>query len=99
LKQQSSISFSAGSGSAPTIFVDETEADQSIEGFGVSFTDSAAYLLNEKVPPSEDQSAFKKRFRAGRTFRSFQADLFAAHDVELSCGTRLDATRTASLFP
>jgi glucosylceramidase len=38
---------------APTVFVDETEAYQSIEGFGASFTDSAAYLLNEKVPPSQ----------------------------------------------
>ena len=54
LKQQSSISFAAGSsGPAPKIFVDETETYQSIEGFGASFTDSAAYLLNEKVPPSQ----------------------------------------------
>src|SRR5260370_19545985 len=53
LKQQSPISFSAGSGSAPTVFVDEAEAYQSIEGFGASFTDSAAYLLHEKVPPSQ----------------------------------------------
>src|SRR5260370_7258275 len=54
LKQQSSISFSAGSsGSTPTVFVDETEGYQSIEGFGASFTDSAAYLLNEKVPASQ----------------------------------------------
>ena len=53
LKQQSSISFSSGSGSVPTVFVDEAQAYQSIEGFGASFTDSAAYLLKEKVPPSQ----------------------------------------------
>src|SRR6266481_5423591 len=54
LKQQPSISFSAGSsGSTPTVFVDEAEGYQSIEGFGASFTDSAAYLLNEKVPASQ----------------------------------------------
>src|SRR5258708_2840390 len=53
LKQQSSISFSSGSGNVPTVFVDETQAYQSIEGFGASFTDSAAYLLKEKVPPSQ----------------------------------------------
>src|SRR5216684_4431975 len=63
LKQQSSISFSAGSsGSTPTVFVDETEGYQSIEGFGASFTDSAAYLLNEKVPASQLSSVMKSLF-------------------------------------
>jgi glucosylceramidase len=62
LKQQSPISFSAGSGSAPTLFVDETEGYQSIEGFGASFTDSAAYLLNEKVPPSQLNSVMTSLF-------------------------------------
>jgi len=62
LKQQSPISFSAGSGSAPTVFVDETEAYQSIEGFGASFTDSAAYLLNEKVPSSQLSSVMTSLF-------------------------------------
>jgi len=63
LKQQSSISFSAGSsGSTPTVFVDETEGYQSIEGFGASFTDSAAYLLNEKVPASQLNSVMTSLF-------------------------------------
>src|ERR1700747_3066004 len=62
LKQQSSISFSAGSGTAPTVFVDETETYQYIEGFGASFTDSAAYLLNEKVPPSQLSSVMTSLF-------------------------------------
>src|SRR6266446_4857200 len=63
LKQQSSISFSAGSsGTTPTVFVDETEAYQSIEGFGASFTDSAAYLLNEKVPASQLNSVMTSLF-------------------------------------
>ena len=63
LKQQSSISFSAGSsGSTPTVFVDETETYQSIEGFGASFTDSAAYLLNEKVPASQLNSVMTSLF-------------------------------------
>jgi glucosylceramidase len=63
LKQQSSISFSAGSsGSTPTVFVDETEGYQSIEGFGASFTDSAAYLLNEKVPASQLNSVMTGLF-------------------------------------
>src|SRR5216684_4266583 len=62
LKQQSPISFSAGSGSSPTVFVDETEGYQSIEGFGASFTDSAAFLLNEKVPPSHLNSVLTSLF-------------------------------------
>lgn len=63
LKQQSSISFAAvSSGTTPKIFVDETEVYQSIEGFGASFTDSAAYLLNEKIPPSQINSVMASLF-------------------------------------
>src|ERR1039457_812614 len=51
MQPQSPVSFSAGaSATSPTIFVSETQAFQSIEGFGASMTDSAAFLLNEKVP-------------------------------------------------
>jgi glucosylceramidase len=54
LQQQPSVSFSAGSSvNGATIFVDETQSYQAIEGFGASFTDSAAYLLNQKVPASQ----------------------------------------------
>jgi glucosylceramidase len=54
LTQQPAISFSTGSSAkAATIFVDETQSYQSIEGFGASFTDSAAYLLNQKVPAAQ----------------------------------------------
>jgi len=54
LAQQPGLSFStASSAKAATIFVDETQSYQSIEGFGASFTDSAAYLLNQKLPASQ----------------------------------------------
>ncbi len=63
LKQQSPISFAANSGgTAPIVFVDETQSYQSIEGFGASFTDSAAFLLNEKVPPSQLNSVMTSLF-------------------------------------
>src|SRR6266404_4204081 len=62
LKQQTAISFASGSSSSPTVFVDETQTYQSIEGFGASFTDSAAYLLNEKVPPSQLNSVMTSLF-------------------------------------
>src|SRR5262249_13432913 len=54
LEQQPALSFSPGSASnANTIFVDESQRYQTIEGFGASFTDSSAYLLNQKVPSSQ----------------------------------------------
>ncbi len=63
LKQQSSLSFAPKSKStAPIVFVDETQAYQSIEGFGASFTDSAAYLLNEKARTPGLNSVMKSLF-------------------------------------
>src|ERR1039457_3596783 len=51
MQPQSLVSFPAGpAATAPTIFVSENQVFQSIEGFGASMTDSAAFLLNEKVP-------------------------------------------------
>lgn len=52
LQQQASVTFSIGSGGGNPVFVDETQAYQRIEGFGASFTDSAAYLLNQVATPS-----------------------------------------------
>ena len=47
------VSFTPGASSQlPSIFISESQAEQTIEGFGASMTDSAAYLLNEKVPPA-----------------------------------------------
>jgi glucosylceramidase len=57
LERQPTISFSEGFGVGEnTIFVDEFQRYQPIEGFGASFTDSAAYLLNQKLPPSQLKS-------------------------------------------
>src|SRR5215471_15996947 len=54
LQQQPSIAFSTAADSGPNaIFVDETEQYQIIEGFGASFTDSAAYLLNQKASAAQ----------------------------------------------
>lgn len=53
MQKQAPLSFSSISGSSPIILVDETQSYQTIEGFGASFTDSAAYLLKEKVPASK----------------------------------------------
>src|SRR5258708_37329511 len=47
---------------AETIIVDETQTYQQIEGFGASFTDSSAFLLNEKVPPAQLNAVMTKLF-------------------------------------
>jgi len=45
------VSFAPGTSSQlPSIFISESQTGQTIEGFGASMTDSAAYLLNEVVP-------------------------------------------------
>jgi glucosylceramidase len=56
-----SFSFRTQHGT-PTVFVDERENYQTIEGFGASFTDSAAYLLNEKVRPSQRDRVMRSLF-------------------------------------
>ena len=54
LESQPAVSFApGGSASIPTVFIDERSGFQSIEGFGASFTDSSAWLMNEKIPPAE----------------------------------------------
>jgi Carbohydrate binding module (family 6) len=55
LQQQASVTFSIGGGGSNPVFVDETQAYQRIEGFGASFTDSAAYLLNQDVGYADDR--------------------------------------------
>lgn len=53
MQAQVGISFSnGGSGTIPTVFVDELKRYQSIEGFGASFTDSSAWLMNNKIVPA-----------------------------------------------
>jgi len=53
LQPQQPVLFSGGgSATIPTVFVDELAGYQSIEGFGASFTDSSAWLMNERIPRS-----------------------------------------------
>src|SRR5262245_2810707 len=64
LQQQSSISFSRGSGSGGPnlILIDENQKYQIVEGFGASFTDSAAYLLNQKAPAAQLNAVMNSLF-------------------------------------
>jgi glucosylceramidase len=82
LAQQSSITFAASSASAPDVYVDETEGYQTIEGFGASFTDSAAYLLNEKVPSNKIGTVMTDLFsRASGIGISFIRNPMGASDI------------------
>jgi glucosylceramidase len=50
-QSQPPVSFSSGaSANIPTVFVNEQERYQSIEGFGASFTDSSAWLMHDVIP-------------------------------------------------
>jgi glucosylceramidase len=94
LRQQPSISFSAGSSpGANTIFVDETQTYQIIEGFGASFTDSAAYLLNQKVPASQQSTVMSSLFDRGAGIGiSFVRNPMGASDLSRSIFSYDDLT-------
>ena len=62
MKAQRSIAFSTASAGSNVVFVDETQVYQEIEGFGASFTDSAAYLLNQVATPAARASAMNNLF-------------------------------------
>src|SRR5687767_2088304 len=57
LKAQRSVRFAGGAMGSNVVFVDEKQVHQEIEGFGASFTDSAAYLLNQVATPAARNSA------------------------------------------
>jgi glucosylceramidase len=58
LQPQSALSFSQGGSAAiPTVFIDELKRYQTIEGFGASFTDSSAWLMNNKIVPASSLGA------------------------------------------
>ena len=62
LQQQASVAFASGSNGSNPVFVDETQAYQEVEGFGASFTDSSAYLLNQVATPAARSSAMNNLF-------------------------------------
>ncbi|MDR3762513.1 MAG: carbohydrate-binding protein [Acidobacteriota bacterium] len=61
------LGFATGTASAawPTITLDEAQSYQTVEGFGASMTDSAAYLLNEVAPTTTRDAAMSNLFGRG----------------------------------
>ena len=66
LQQQSSVTFSTGSGGTNCVLVDETQLYQQVEGFGAAFTDTTGYILNQVANPAARTNAMLNLFtRAG----------------------------------
>ena len=61
MEAQPGLAFS-GAGSGRVIVVDEGRRFQPIEGFGASFTDSAAYVLNQVATPASRDAAMRDLF-------------------------------------
>jgi glucosylceramidase len=67
------------------IYVDETMGYQMVEGFGASFTDSAAYLLKEKVPSAQLTTVMNNLFnRTSGIGLSFMRNPMGASDITRS---------------
>jgi O-glycosyl hydrolase len=62
MQAQPAVTFTAGSTASNPMFVDDARTYQTIEGFGASFTDSAAYLLNQVAPPAVQTSVMSDLF-------------------------------------
>jgi len=62
LETQPAIAFASPTAADNPIVVDESRTYQTIEGFGASFTDSSAYLLNRVASPAVRADAMKRLF-------------------------------------
>lgn len=84
-----------------TIFVDETQQYQTIEGFGAAFTDSAAYLLKEVAQPSQLTSIMNDLFtRSGSGIGlSFMRNPMGASDIARSVYSFDDMPAGQTDFP
>lgn len=85
---QPGLSFFSGSAtpSDNSVVVDETRQYQTVEGFGASFTDSAAWLLKEVVPSDQLSSTMSDLFtRDGAGIGlSFMRNPMGASDIARS---------------
>jgi glucosylceramidase len=88
MASQPGINFTTSTGDAGTntIVLDATQQYQTIDGFGASFTDSAAYLLNEVAQPSQLSTAMSNLFTRNGTGigLSFMRNPMGASDIARS---------------
>ena len=62
LQPQPAVTFGTGTTANNPIVVDEARTYQEVEGFGASFTDSSAYLLNQVAVPAARDAAMANLF-------------------------------------
>jgi glucosylceramidase len=88
LSQRETLHFSAKAASAtaaPLITVDDSQRFQSIDGFGASLTDSAAWLFAKKLTPAQTDAAFKTLFsRKGGIALSFLRQPIGSSDLAVT---------------
>jgi glucosylceramidase len=88
LSQRQTLHFSAKAAPpavAPLITVDDSQRFQSIDGFGASLTDSAAWLFAKKLSPAQTDAAFKTLFsRKGGIALSFLRQPIGSSDLAVT---------------
>ena len=84
LSPQPSLTFVPGPGSSLAITVDDTIRYQTLEGVGASFTDSAAWLVWEKLTPGQRNQLMQDLFSPQGIHLSFLRQPMGATDLALS---------------
>ncbi|HEY4762849.1 MAG TPA: carbohydrate-binding protein [Candidatus Sulfotelmatobacter sp.] len=84
LSPQPSLTFVPGPGSTLAINVDDTIRYQTLEGVGASFTDSAAWLVWEKLTPAQQNQLMQDLFSPQGIHLSFLRQPMGATDLALS---------------
>jgi len=86
LDPQQPVDFLPGSVAGNTIYVDESQKLQPIEGFGASFTDSSAWLLEKRSNPEQRARALRDLFthQGDGIGLSFMRHPLGASDLALS---------------
>ena len=62
MEAQAALAFTRGTPASDAIVVDQSRVYQEIEGFGASFTDSAAYLLNHVASAATREAVMRRLF-------------------------------------
>ncbi len=80
LEKLADIPFSSGEGAKLTIRVDESKQYQRIEGFGASFTESSAWLIQKRMNESQRRELLRELFdpKTGLGFAVTRAPLGAS---------------------
>ena len=87
LTPQTALTFTDGTASGTAINVDDTIHYQQLEGVGASFNDSDAYLVWNKLTPSQRTQLMNDLFSANGIHLSFLRQSMGANDLSLSSYT------------